>query len=594
MVECKIMDKLLLKAMQEISLDGIIIVNKNDDIISFNQRFAIMWGIPDKVMDSQSGKEALEHVLPSLKNPEEFKDRINYLYQNRQDKSHEEINLKDGRTFDRYSSPILNSKGEYCGRIWFYRDITEKKQAQKFLLEEKERFKNIIDSAPFGYYRIGKNRLWEYVNPEWERMHLLKFEEVIGKSFEITQSMDMIEKARENVETVFSGKKLKGEFSRITMNGKIEHHTFNIQPVEIDGEIVAIEGFINDITEQKNKEERINYLNSHDDLTGLFSRSYFEKALKDLDKEENCPISVIVVDTNGLKVINDNYGHAMGDEFLKSCANILLENCRKEDFVSRWGGDEFIIILPKTNKIEANEICKRISETNGYVQNLPISMATGIGVKERIGEDIRGILKEAEDAMYKHKLSEKGSSSYGIIDSLLGTLAQKSHETREHTYRMQKHGIQIAKKLELSETEMDNLNLSILMHDIGKISISEKILMKEELLTPSDWEEINQHPIKGYQIALSTNYFAHIAENIYSHHERWDGNGYPRGLKNNNIPLMARIIAVIDAYDVMSNGSSYKAKMPKDLIIQEFEETSGKQFDPKIVNAFISILKTKS
>ncbi len=587
------MDKLLLKAIRETSLDGILIVDKDDRVISFNQRFSDIWGISDDIMAKQSGEEALEHVLPLLKNPEDFKQRINNLYRNREEKSQEDIVLKDGRTLDRYSSPILNGEGEYYGRIWFYRDITERRQAQKDLMKEKERFKNIIDSAPFGYYRIGKNRLWEHVNTEWERMHSLKAEDVIGKSFEVTQPADKVNEARENVEKVFAGEILRGEASRIGPDGKTEYHTFNIQPVEDNGEVVAIEGFINDITERKRKEERVRYLNSHDALTGLSSRAFTEKALIKKDKKENYPISIIVIDVNGLKVINDTYGHLIGDKILKNCGDIIVECSRKEDVAGRWGGDEFIIILPKTNRKEAEKVCKRIVETKGYVENIPISMAAGIGVREKEEQSFQDIFKRAEDEMYQRKLSEKGSSSYGIIDALLGALSQKSYETREHTYRMQKIAEQIAVRLEISEKERDNLNLAILMHDIGKINISEEILTKKESLDAKEWGVIKQHPIKGYQIALSTTIFAHIAEVVYSHHERWDGNGYPRGLKGKNIPFLSRIVTVVDAYDVMKNGRPYKKEMSKDQIIEDFKKNAGKQFDPDVVDVFLSILSVQ-
>ncbi|MCJ7577693.1 MAG: PAS domain-containing protein, partial [candidate division Zixibacteria bacterium] len=141
--------------------------------------------------------------------------------------------------------------------VLYLRDITERKRAEEALREGEERFRGIIENAPFGYYRVGKDELWQYVNPVWERMHGFSLEEVVGKSFEITQTEDAVGKARENVQRSLAGETITGEFSRLTRNGSIEYHSFNIQPVKHGNEIVAIEGFINDITERKRAEEAL-------------------------------------------------------------------------------------------------------------------------------------------------------------------------------------------------------------------------------------------------------------------------------------------------------------------------------------------------
>ncbi|MGM0653479.1 MAG: HD-GYP domain-containing protein, partial [Bacillota bacterium] len=153
--------------------------------------------------------------------------------------------------------------------------------------------------------------------------------------------------------------------------------------------------------------------------------------------------------------------------------------------------------------------------------------------------------------------------------------------------------IKIGEKLGLPETELNRLKLLVMLHDIGKINIPREILTKEGSLSPEEWKLVKQHPETGYRIAHTTEEFAHVAEDILAHHERWDGTGYPNGLKKEKIPLLARITAVADAYEVMTNGRPYKEPMTKEEIVKEVKRCAGKQFDPELVEIFLSILGTE-
>ena len=152
---------------------------------------------------------------------------------------------------------------------------------------------------------------------------------------------------------------------------------------------------------------------------------------------------------------------------------------------------------------------------------------------------------------------------------------------------------QIGEALNLSTAEMDRLALLVSLHDIGKISISQEILNKPGKLNEEEWEKIKKHPETGYHIALSTGEFAHIAEEILAHHERWDGKGYPNGLKGKEIPLLSRILAIIDAFDVMTNGRPYKSRMSEDEAIDELKRCSGTQFDPELVDIFMDLAEIR-
>ncbi len=340
-------------------------------------------------------------------------------------------------------------------------------------------------------------------------------------------------------------------------------------------------------------EERIHYLSFHDSLTNLYNRSYLEQEMKRLETPRQMPISLIMADLNGLKLINDTYGHSRGDEILKKAAAVLRESCRQEDIVARWGGDEFVILLPQTSLEDALLMCRRIKGQSqiSYIEDLPVSMALGAAAKTNDGEALTDTLREAEDNMYKQKLTENRSTKNALLQTLMKTLAEKSFETEVHTRRMQQVAQMIGERLNLPDTELARLNLLITLHDIGKINIAEEILTKEGSLTEEEWGAIRKHPEIGFRIARATEEFAHVAEDIYAHHERWDGSGYPRGLQGDAIPLLARITAIADAYEVMSYGRPYRESMSRDEIEAELARCSGQHFDPELVKVFLPLME---
>jgi len=339
-------------------------------------------------------------------------------------------------------------------------------------------------------------------------------------------------------------------------------------------------------------EEKVRYLSFHDNLTRLYNRNFLEAEMKRLDTARQLPISIVMADLNGLKLINDTYGHSSGDELLCLTAELLKNSCREEDIIARWGGDEFVILLSQTSNNEANKLVKRIIANSRRlsVKEIPLSIALGFATKNDLGGNLFNVLKEAEDNMYRNKLTESKSGKSAVVNALLKTLAEKSCETEEHTRRMQFIAMQIGKKLNLPDSELKRLALLITLHDIGKINIPEEILIKTGKLTSEEWDLIKKHPEAGYRIARATEDFSHVAEDILSHHEHWDGGGYPRGLQGKKIPLLARIIALADAYEVMSNGRPYKQGMSHDQILEEYKKNAGKHFDPTLTKIFLQLL----
>jgi len=352
------------------------------------------------------------------------------------------------------------------------------------------------------------------------------------------------------------------------------------------------EGIIRNITERKKSEEKIVYLSFHDNLTGLYNRAYFEEEIKRQDTQRQLPLSFTIGDINRLKLVNDALGHLEGDRLIVKVAELLKAFCRKEDVIARWGGDEFTILLPKTKKVNAEEIIDRIKNTCILTSKhkIPISISLGTATKEKINQDIQDVIKEAEDNMYRHKLIDRKSIYSSIISSLERTLYEKSLETRDHAERLKKLSQEMGKIINLPNNKIDELSLLSTLHDIGKIALSEEILTSGRKLTKKEWVLIKKHPEIGYNICESNSQLAHIAKGVLGHHEWWNGDGYPHGLKGDNIPLTSRIISIVDAYDVMISGRNYKKAVTKKEAIRELKRCSGTQFDPKLVGIFIGIV----
>ncbi len=357
---------------------------------------------------------------------------------------------------------------------------------------------------------------------------------------------------------------------------------------------ISIQLWRANVKKKQEKDREVKYLSYHDSLTGLYNRAYLEAEMERIDNEEYLPVSIIMLDLNGLKLINDTYGHGAGDDILRKSAKLLKNTCREEDILARWGGDEFVIILTGTSQNAVKSISKRIIYEcrQTYGDEVPVSMALGLATKVSPKEDdLFKLLQQAEDQMYEHKLIEGRSARSATLKALQKTLLEKSYETDEHTRLVEEICMLIADRLELPEVEKANLSLLARMHDIGMIDVPEETLIKSGPLSKEEWELVKKHPETGYRIAKSTRDFTSIAEGILNHHERWDGSGYPEGLGGHDIPLQARILAVADALEVMLSGRPYKEAMTLEAIASELKECAGRQFDPSLVDIAIDLLE---
>jgi diguanylate cyclase (GGDEF)-like protein len=346
---------------------------------------------------------------------------------------------------------------------------------------------------------------------------------------------------------------------------------------------------VTDITERKLIENERQYTSYHDQLTGLYNRRYFDETLVGFDTQKFLPLSVIIGDLNGLKLTNDAFGHHIGDALLVAVAEALTAVCRKQDIIARWGGDEFIVLLPKTTQKETGFVCERINKAVSQIEinSLMYSISLGYETKAKPEESFSEVMKKAEDYMYRKKIIASHSGRGQAINAILTTFKENNPREKEHSNRVSHLCRQIGRSMSFGEEQLNDLEILGLVHDIGKIAISDTIINKVAKLTSPEWEELKRHPEIGYRILCSAANMQTIAEYVLYHHERWDGSGYPKAVKGPEIPVQARILSVADAFDAMTSERPYKKSLSVDEAVEEIKRMAGSQFDPKIARVFV-------
>jgi len=467
------------------------------------------------------------------------------------------------------------------------------------LNERNDIFKKLFQKMPVGIAVIKNFSEVLYVNEKHIEVTGKKIEDFTGKTWlELTHPNDL-EKDLKLFNKFKNGENDGYTLEKRYMNfdGSYIWVKLTIHPIDMKGEDKIYISILEDINERKKKEQEIEYLNNHDYLTGLYNRRYLEKVKGEYNKKEYHPISIIVCDINGLKLINDAFGEKKGDEFITTAAESLKKHKTDVGVLARTGGDDFTFIIPNTDKEENGKIVEKIrkefTDKNINISRKKYSINISIGYCTKVNEksSIEDAVIEAEDFMRKRKILEGKSSQNAILSSIKATMYEKSQETEEHAERLVYYARKIGKKMDLSQDTIDDLVLSANLHDLGKVGIDNQILIKEEKLSDEEWEEIKKHPEIGYRIAISSPDIAHIAEYILCHHEKWDGTGYPQGLKKEEIPLISRILSIVDAYDAMTSVRPYNIVKSKGEALQEIKLFSGKQFDPKLADIFTEILE---
>lgn len=500
----------------------------------------------------------------------------------------------------KYYSTVVYSpkKGQFAVIV---DDITDRKKMEKQIYNEKEQLKTTLLSVGDGVISIDASGKVVMLNKIAEQLTGWTQEEAISISIEeVFNTINTLteEKYESPVKQVLETGKIieshhKTLISKEGIKRDIEDSAAPIKDQE--GNITGVVLVFSDFTEKKKSLDEITYLSFHDHLTGLYNRGFFETELARLDTKRNLPLTIIMGDVNGLKLINDTFGHFSGDELLKKVAQILKNTCRTDDIIARVGGDEYAILLPKTEGTEAQKLINRIIESmkNEKVKDIDVSISFGWASKTDISQSKDMITKKAEDFMYRNKLFEGPSFRGRVIDNIVLAINEKSPREEAHSKRVSDLCVAIGEELNLKEAEIKTLRIFGLLHDIGKIAIADDILNKPGNLTDREYYEIKRHSEIGYRILSTVNDMSEIANYVLFHHERWDGKGYPKGIHGDTIPLPSRICTIVDAYDAMTSDRSYRPAMTNKFAIEELKKNAGTQFDPEIVEVFLNKVLSK-
>ncbi len=363
-----------------------------------------------------------------------------------------------------------------------------------------------------------------------------------------------------------------------------------------------------------------------DSVTGLLNhRAVQERLNKALIKarRNSTELSVVMMDLNNFKFFNDTYGHPTGDEVLRTVARYLREVCRESDVVGRYGGDEFIALLPQTNSAGAKDFAARVASLLGAQHfqadsgsRIPIEMAFGWAIYPRDADTALELLTAADANLYEYKYSgglsqtasrmeasEQGrievrklkdraaGGSFGVLDALVTAIDNKDHYTRRHSEEVTHYSILVARELGYSEEALRAVRISGLLHDVGKIAVPDEILRHPGQLGKDEWEIMQQHPSFGALIVKDLPHLDEVLDGVRHHHERWDGKGYPDGLVEESIPKMGRLLAVGDCFSAMTTDRPYRKAFAPEDALREIERGMAIQFDPVIAKAFVKVMR---
>lgn len=496
------------------------------------------------------------------------------------------------------ASILYDGQKNRVGSIESIREISHIKKAQEDLERSERRFRFLAENASdiIYLYRISPEKKLEYLSPS--------FEKIIGYSTTNYQD-DPSFAAKliypEHEERIIKMADESADFSApltyriIKKDGNqvwLEHLH---HPIFEKGKFVGVMGIARNITLRREMEERIKYMGFHDTLTGLYNRRFFEEQLEHFSAGRKYPIGLIIFDVNGLKIVNDSFGHSVGDQMLVAAANALNNSFRKEDIIARIGGDEFAVLLTGCDNSIIEETLKRVDENLKKIDisniRLPLSISYGFALKMDKKMSASSFFKEADDMMYKKKILEKKSSRDIIINSLANMVEKKKSVNILNSRKNLVLVKSIAKELGFSTKQEEALLLLAKFHDVGYVAIDSSLLSKCGTLSREEIKEIRRHTETGYRISAVTNELNEISDWILKHHEWWNGNGYPSGLKGKEIPLEARIISIIAAFISMTTDKPYRKAFDCDKALQEIEDKSGIQFDPELVQKLLPILK---
>ncbi len=468
-------------------------------------------------------------------------------------------------------------------------DVTEARRTQRALEESERRYREMADALPQTLFETDLTGRVLFTN----RAGLEAFgfsEDDLRRGISVFDLLvpEEVPQARRNLAKILNGQDVT---PREYLVRRKDGGTFPVviysQPLLRDGAVMGIRGLVVDITDRKIMEERLRFLSVHDPLTGLYNRAFFDEEGVRMASGRFDPLGVVVADLDGLKLVNDLLGHSAGDRLLRETGRLLKEAFRSSDVVARVGGDEFAAFLPECGEGFAHEARRRIltaverhNETQG---GAPLSLSVGCASGSGKSPGLASLMEEADNLMYQQKRLQSPRSRARLLHRLLESFEQKTPDTSREEALIR---TLLSQK---SFPGADPLCGALLAryHDLGYAGLPGEIWRSASPLTEDEWRDMRRHPEIGYRIALACDHLAPVAEAILGHHERHDGTGYPRGLKEDEILPINRLFAVVDAYNAMISPRPGRPARSSLEAAEELRRHAGSQFDPEAVAFFL-------
>lgn len=474
------------------------------------------------------------------------------------------------------------------------RDITQRKLMEKVLLKTELEKQAVLDAIPDIILIFDQDGyLLEYkTTPDFETALALE-PDVIGRNISaVNIPADIARNYAYYIRLALDSGRTQFYEYHLPVRGSKRYREVRFNKVS-SSSVLAL---LRDITEMRRSQEQVEFLSMHDLMTGVYNRTYFEEEICRAARRSDRGAAVLVCDVDGLKLINDTLGHSAGDSILRVVASALRSTViTGDDVVARIGGDEFAIITYNPDKLLLEAAIEKFADfIAAYNQNnphLPVSVSVGWAADYLSCQNIDDLLKQADNDMYRQKMHQSQSMRSAIVQTMMKALEARDYITEGHADRLQELVEGLGQKLKLSGSKLADLRLFAQFHDIGKVGIPDHILNKPGKLDDEEFAVMRRHSEIGYRIALASPDLAPIADLVLKHHEWWNGKGYPLGIEGREIPLECRILALADAYDAMTNDRPYRKALQPDAAVSELRRCAGQQFDPELVEMFISLLR---
>lgn len=490
----------------------------------------------------------------------------------------------------------------YEGILW---DISRQKHVEARLETALDRLDMAMQAAELGFWDWDVQSGEMAVNEKWAQIlgySLAEIEPISVSTWErlchpkdrkkvFTLLEEYFHRGHEQFETEYRMKHKNGSWVWVAARGKIVAY-------DTAGKPVRITGTVSDISIRRQREAQLRYLSFHDQLTGLYNRTYFENEMTRLQKSRDFPISIICCDVDGLKLINDTLGHHHGDLLLQTCAQTLQTCLRDSDILTRVGGDEFVALLPRTGPADGKAIVERINKgvaayRTSHPEKPPVHISVGLATAMDANAFLEETFKKADDQMYHRKQRSKDTIRSRLVTYFMDRLNQLHALSQKRIQWIENICADMGRKAGLTAYQIAKLTVLVRVHDLGMIS-APKYVVRSSLnqpLSKEDWDILRHHTYKGQSIALTCRDLEDVADLIFLHHEQWDGKGYPLGRSGEDIPIECRIMDIVKSFDNLTNPNLTGNALSENEALEEIRKSSGSRFDPLLVQLFLQILK---